>query len=154
MALSALLAIYMIFQSGESYVIRLKDQEQTVMDIPLGDEDYFDIAFKHSVNKGLVIERYQIDKEHMTIYLRSGWFENYGAGMMDTVEDGMAMTEEGDMLKIDFPRSDMESVTYRSGGIAGHKFTYGSQEIDLFDHWPYKSVTISLEKNSIFNKLF
>ena len=151
LALLGLLATFLILQGRESYVISLMAQGQTTISIPLGLEDHFDISFRHSVNKGLVTERYQIDKEAKTIYLKTGWFENYGAGMIDTVEEGMVMTEEGDRLRIDFPRQDTKSVTYRSGGIAGHRLIYENQEIDLFEHWPYESVTISIERKYFSN---
>lgn len=152
-ALFALLGLLLLFWQS-SYQISLKDQEGKLLQvIPLQEKDYFEIEFRHSVNRGLVQERYEIDRAACSIYLSTGWFENYGAGMMDTLGEGMVMTEDGDSLKIDFPKQEMTSVTYRSAGIANHTMTYGDTTIHFFENWPYQSITISIEKTNLLHRI-
>ena len=112
--------------------------------------DYFDIQFRHSVNKGLITERYFLDKATGRICLTSGWFENYGAGMMDTIDEGMNMTEDGDRLRIDFPQRWIDSVNFASAGIANHIFMYGNDKLRLYELRPYKTINIRIEKTSLF----
>ena len=114
---------------------------------------YFDIQFRHSVNKGLITERYILNKETGKICLTSGWFENYGAGMMDTIDEGMKMTEDGDRLRIDFPQNWIDSVNFASAGIANHIFIYGDYELRLYELRPYKTINIRIEKTSLFEIL-
>ena len=111
---------------------------------------YFDIQFRHSVNKGLITERYFLDKATGRICLTSGWFENYGAGMMDTIDEGMNMTEDGDRLRIDFPQRWIDSVNFASAGIANHIFMYGNDKLRLYELRPYKTINIRIEKTSLF----
>lgn len=115
--------------------------------------NYFDIQFRHSVNKGLITERYILNKETGKICLTSGWFENYGAGMMDTIDEGMKMTEDGDRLRIDFPQNWIDSVNFASAGIANHIFIYGDYELRLYELRPYKTINIRIEKTSLFEIL-
>lgn len=114
---------------------------------------YFDIQFRHSVNKGLITERYILNKDTGKICLTSGWFENYGAGMMDTIDEGMKMTEDGDRLRIDFPQNWIDSVNFASAGIANHIFIYGDYELRLYELRPYKTINIRIEKTSLFEIL-
>ena len=115
--------------------------------------NYFDIQFRHSVNKGLITERYILNKDTGKICLTSGWFENYGAGMMDTIDEGMKMTEDGDRLRIDFPQNWIDSVNFASAGIANHIFIYGDYELRLYELRPYKTINIRIEKTSLFEIL-
>lgn len=112
--------------------------------------DYFDIQFRHSVNKGLITERYFLDTDTGKINLTSGWFESYGAGMMDTIDENMKMTEDGDSLRIDFPSNWIESVNFASAGIANHVFIYGENKLRLYELRPYKTINISIERTSFF----
>lgn len=154
MLLCIILSLSFVYgNSNQEYQILLRDDDGVVEKrISLGEEDYFDVVFRHSVNRGLIIERYTFDREGQKISLTSAWFENYGAGMMDAIEEGMSMVEDGNMLRIDFPDWPLSSITYRSGGIANHKFIYEDQTIDFFEEWPYKAVTIGLEKKGFFWK--
>lgn len=122
--------------------------------IPVRDAEVFDISFRHSVNKGMVIERYRIDRDTDSFYLETGWFESYGAGMMDQLSEGVVMTEEGDFLRLDFPRKDMREVSYAAAGIADHHLKIGMQEISLFKQNPYKTDIIFLEKISMADLLY
>lgn len=135
--------------SKEDCIVLKDDKDKVLMKIPLDETDFFEVEFRHSVNKGLVRERYRINQEEQAISLSTGWFENYGAGMMDTIGDDMVMTEDGDMLKIEFPEQSLPYVIYRSAGIADHKLNYHGREIRFFEKWPYQSIKISVEKLTI-----
>lgn len=118
--------------------------------------DYFDITFRHSVNKGLITERYQLNKKDYTIFLKYGWFENYGAGMMDTIDENMKIMPDGNRFKIEFPKKKVQSVKFASAGIANHIFIYGDESFNLFENYPYKTIDIGIKKISLIQliKLF
>lgn len=124
------------------------------MRIPVRDAEVFDISFRHSVNKGMVIERYRIDRDTDSFYLETGWFESYGAGMMDQLSEGVVMTEEGNFLRLDFPRKDITEVSYAAAGIADHHLKIGEREISLFKQNPYKTDIIFLEKINMADLLY
>ena len=44
-----------------------------------------EVGFRHSVNKGLIREVYRLDPENRLITLEEGYFQSYGAGMIDTI---------------------------------------------------------------------
>lgn len=153
-ALSVLLAVTVsIFVPAfQRLNLRTSDGE-LVSSLSPENGNYFDIQFRHSVNKGLITERYILNKETGKICLTSGWFENYGAGMMDTIDEGMKMTEDGDRLRIDFPQNWIDSVNFASAGIANHIFIYGDYELRLYELRPYKTINIRIEKTSLFEIL-
>ncbi len=129
-------------------------QGQYIELIPVGNSDYFSVTFRHSVNKGEIIERYQIDKKNRIFYLQTGWFESYGAGMMDSLADGVSMREEGKYLRLDFPAKNLTQVSYAAAGIADHVLQIGDKKIHLFEENPYKTNIISLEKRSLWQICF
>ena len=147
-ALSVLIGVFFLNFNDTPQIILKDAKGKTLAEIPLGEADYFEVEFRHSVNKGLVRERYHIDSADNTISLETGWFESYGAGMMDTISEDMVMTEEDDMLRIDFPEQKLPYITYRSAGIANHKMTYQDNEIYFFEKWPYQSIQISIDKKN------
>lgn len=150
-ALSVLLAVTvsMFVPAFQRLNLRTSDGE-LVSSFSPDNGAYFDIQFRHSVNKGLITERYFLDKVTGKICLTSGWFENYGAGMMDTIDEGMKMTEDGDRLRIDFPQNWIDSVNFASAGIANHIFIYGNDKLRLYELRPYKTINIRIEKTSLF----
>lgn len=130
--------------SRPSLVLRSTDGRE-LMRLALGETDFFEVSFRHSVNRGLVRERYQIDPKDRSITLVTGWFENYGAGMMDTISEDMEIREEDGFLRIDFSYPPMREVVYRSAGIANHALAIGTERIALFERWPYQAIHISVE---------
>lgn len=150
-ALSVLLAVTvsMFAPAFQRLNLRTSDGE-LVSSFSPENGAYFDIQFRHSVNKGLITERYFLDKATGKICLTSGWFENYGAGMIDTIGEGMKMTEDGDRLRIDFPQSWIDSVNFASAGIANHIFIYGNDKLRLYELRPYKTINIRIENTSLF----
>lgn len=150
-ALSVLLIIMMLLFIPATKRLNLRTSQGSLIgSFSLGNGEYFDIVFRHSVNKGLIRERYYMDMKTQKINLTSGWFENYGAGMMDTIDENMKMTEDGDMLRIDFAQNWMQSVNYASAGIANHVFIYGDNRVKLYDLQPYKTINIRIERTSYY----
>ncbi len=149
-ALSVLILglIVVVFPFFDKLVLETKDGK-LLKSYNLNESDYFEITFRHSVNKGLITERYQLDKHSGLIFLKYGWFENYGAGMMDTIDENMKMIQDGDRLRIEFPENKVKSVNFASAGIANHIFTYGNNEFNFFENYPYKTINISIKKLSI-----
>ncbi|MGB5823354.1 MAG: DUF1850 domain-containing protein [Proteocatella sp.] len=155
--LSVLLLILLLLFVPFLERLNLKTRDgEFIESYSLENSDYFDVKFRHSVNKGMVIERYELDKENKLIYLKSGWFESYGVGMMDTLDETMKMVEDGDMYRIDFAQNKVKSVNYASAGIARHVFTYGKNEISFYEVCPYKTINISIGNTNYFEiiKLF
>lgn len=149
-ALSVLIISYVFVATPfiERLVLSGRDGE-ILKSYSIKTADYFDITFRHSVNKGLITERYELNKNDNTIFLTYGWFENYGAGMMDTIDENMKMTPDGDMLKIEFPKKEVQSVKFASAGIANHIFIYGDEKFNLFENYPYKTIDIGIKKISL-----
>lgn len=156
-ALSVLIISYVFVATPfiERLVLSGRDGE-ILKSYSIEKADYFDITFRHSVNKGLITERYELNKNDGTIFLTYGWFENYGAGMMDTIDENMKMTPDGDMLKIEFPKKEVSSVKFASAGIANHIFIYGDEKFNLFENYPYKTIDIGIKRISLIQlmKLF
>lgn len=132
----------------------IKNKKNKVLErIPVGNAQYFDISFRHSVNRGEIIERYRIDGKTRTFYLETGWFESYGAGMMDSLAEGVEMSEEGRYLRLDFPRKDLREVSYAAAGIANHRLEMGKNRLYLFEANPYKTDIIFLDRSSLFERI-
>lgn len=132
----------------------IEDRQGTYLSLlPVDKNSYFEVSFRHSVNNGIIIERYEMDLENQTFYLKTGWFQSYGAGMMDSVAEGVQMTEEGDFLRLDFPKKELHQVSYAAAGIANHKLSMGDYEVFLFEENPYKTSIISLKRTSLFQRI-
>lgn len=156
-ALSVLLVLILVLMVPFSQRLNLKTRDgEFIKSYSLKNGNYFEVHFRHSVNKGLIIERYQLDKKSGLIYLKNGWFENYGAGMMDTIDEDMKIFDDGNMMRIDFPENKIESVNFASAGIADHTFIYGKNRISLYEEYPYKTINFGIEDTSYIEiiKLF
>lgn len=150
MALSVLMLCFIVvtFPFFNKLVLETKEGK-LLKSYSLNEGDYFEITFRHSVNKGLITERYQLEKSEGLIFLKYGWFENYGAGMMDTIDENMKLIQDGNRLRIEFPQNKVQSVNFASAGIANHVFIYGDNEFNFFENCPYKTINISIKKLSI-----
>ncbi|MGL5256424.1 MAG: DUF1850 domain-containing protein [Proteocatella sp.] len=149
LALSVLLIAFVLALPFFDRLVLETRNHEILKSYNLKEGDYFDIKFRHSVNKGLIIERYMLNKKDGLIFLEYGWFENYGAGMMDTIDESMKMEQDGEMLKITFPKKEIKSVKFASAGIANHIFIYGDEEFNLFENCPYKTIDIGIKKLSL-----
>ncbi len=114
----------------------------------------FEISFKHSVNKGVVREKYHINSFEDSFYLQTGWFESYGAGMLDQIPAGVKMREDGKFLRLDFPQNNLSSVSYAAAGFAGHKLQLADTVIDFFELNPYKTIIIKVQHSTIISMIF
>lgn len=146
------IALILFVPSKLSLVVQDKSGRDVSI-LPVENTSYFEVSFRHSVNKGIIIERYEINLENKTFYLKTGWFQSYGAGMMDSVAEGVQMTEEGDFLRLDFPKNELHQVSYAAAGIANHKLSIGNNEVFLFQKNPYKTSIISLKRTNLFQRI-
>ncbi len=121
--------------------------------INLKGRDSFEISFRHSVNRGIVREKYQINHLEDSFYLKTAWFESYGAGMLDELPNEVTMMEDGDFLRLEFPQENMTSVCYAAAGFAKHKIKLGDTVIDLFELNPYKTTVIKVKRLTIIDIL-
>lgn len=151
--LLSLALLLLFFPLRTNLCIRQKTGE-LIRFYDLKHQDYFQIEFCHSVNRGLIKERYSIDLKKCDFYLKTAWFENYGAGMLDNVPPDTTIQEEGNFLRLDFPEMRLKSIAYAAAGIANHKIIVGSDEVELFNINPYKTSFITVEKMSIFDQIF
>ncbi len=148
-----IITLLLIFTATHPIIYKLcirNTDGKILASLDIQKNDHFEITFRHSVNKGLVKERFSIC-EGESIALTTAWFENYGAGMLDTIPEGAKISEEGSFLRIDFVPNKQASVSYAAAGIAGHELTIISsdQKIKLFDINPYGTCNISVVKLSI-----
>lgn len=123
-------------------------QGELLAAFPASGGETFEVSFRHSVNKGTVIERYSVDWQSRTLWLQTGLFENYGAGMMDTVEDGVVHVFEDGYIRLDFPPDPQRQVRYIPGGEARHLFTYGPHTIKLYELSYHRPVVIQPKRVS------
>ena len=114
-----------------------------------------EVGFRHSVNKGLIREVYRIDPVSKTITLERGYFQSYGAGMLDTVKEtaGMNFRQEGDFYVLDFKPNWKTSIGYIGGNIAGHVFIYGDDILEVGKLYPKQPFSISISRRSFIKKL-
>lgn len=114
-----------------------------------------EVGFRHSVNKGLIREVYRLDPKNKLITLEEGYFQSYGAGMIDTIYEtaDMNFRQEGDFYILDFKPEWKASIGYIGGNIAGHTFTYGDDIIEIGKLYPRQSFSISISRRSIFKRL-
>lgn len=118
-----------------------------------GQDLRFEITFRHSVNRGVIREIYTILPLDLMFFLDTAYFENYGAGMLDSVPPDVVMTEEGRFLRLDYPELPQTCIAYSAAGIADHQLLFGDSAIRLFEINPYRTCFITIEKLSIFDQL-
>lgn len=145
--------LFISVKSSKDYIV-LKNKSGNYLEIiEIKNDVFFRINFRHSVNKGLVIEEFDIDLNDNKIRLKKGSFESYGAGMLDSIENKMEFIDDKDMNVISFDYVWQDSVSYTSGGIAKHKLIYEDNIVDFFELNPYKSIKISVEKLSVLKRI-
>ena len=122
-----------------------------VLYVEFVSDRHFEIDFRHSINKGYVREIYLIDPETCRLTLEHGYYQSFGAGMIDTVQDaeGLNFRREDKYYVLDFPENWQEKVPYIGGDIAGHVFCYGADEIPFGTRWPRQPFTLTVERLSI-----
>lgn len=114
-----------------------------------------EVGFRHSVNKGLIREVYRLDPKNRLITLEEGYFQSYGAGMIDTVYDtaDMNFRQEGDFYILDFKPEWKASIGYIGGNIAGHVFKYGDDTLEIGTLRPKQPFSISILRRSVLKRL-
>lgn len=148
-----LITLLLIFAATYPLLTKLcisNAEGRALLVLDIDKSDRFDISFRHSVNKGIVKEEFHICEDG-SFALETAWFESYGAGMLDTIPEGAAISEEGDFMRIDFAPNPLREVAYGAAGIAGHELVVHStgQKVRLFDLNPYKTCRISVIKVSL-----
>lgn len=118
------------------------------------EKNLFYVTFKHSVNKGQVIEIYTVNPKTNSFYLSEGKFENFGAGMLDDVPKDAVLRYDNTFLVITFQKKGEQSqVLYGAAGIANHLLCSGLTCVSLYDINPNKTSVISIEKRSILDTI-
>lgn len=114
-----------------------------------------EVGFRHSVNKGLIREVYRLDPKNRLITLEEGYFQSYGAGMIDTINEtaDMNFRQEGDFYILDFKPEWKASIGYIGGNIAGHVFKYGDDTLEIGKLYPKQPFTISISRRSVLKRL-
>ncbi|MEA5135541.1 MAG: DUF1850 domain-containing protein [Candidatus Fimivivens sp.] len=114
-----------------------------------------EVGFRHSVNKGLIREVYRLDPENKLITLEEGYFQSYGAGMIDTIYEtaDMNFRQEGDFYILDFKPEWKASIGYIGGNIAGHVFKYGDDTVEIGKLYPKQPFSISISRRSVLKRL-
>lgn len=111
-----------------------------------------EVWFYHSINKGLVREIYSIDARARTLSLTRGYFENYGAGMIDTVPPEVKLSSDDECLILDFPPEPVREVNYIAGIVSQHRFSYDGASLALFELAPRKPVRITVRRASFLQR--
>ncbi len=111
------------------------------------------VTFKHSVNKGDVKEEYIFDTDNQLISMSKGYFQGYGAGMLDIYADTADMNfrlEDGYFV-LDFPTNWQESIGYIGGNVAQHKFIYNDHIVEVGNLYPREPFTLSVSRRSLID---
>jgi len=124
--------------------LQVSSDGKVIYDVPV-TEKRLEVAFNHSVNKGHIREIYIIDTNKSRLALEKAYFENYGAGMLDTVPPDVGFHQEDNYLVLDFPLKYQEQFTYRAGREARHTLAYGKDVLSLYEMVPQKNFTISVK---------
>lgn len=138
---SLILGVLWLANPVIGYRVCITSDGTVLYDAP-AEADTLEVDFRHSVNKGNIREIYQIDRKHRQLALKTGYFENYGAGMLDTVPEDVGFRYEGNYLVLDFPLRYQDSFTYRAGPEAGHTVLYGTDVLPIYKTIPMKSFNI------------
>lgn len=132
--------------------------------VTTGDEVIFEkiiheptceVGFRHSYNKGRIREMYRLRPETGELAMVTGYFENCGAGMLDTTYEtvGMNFRIEGSYFVLDFPEDWKKEVHYIGGNIAKHHFTYGDTTLELGEERSQRQFTLSIARRSLWQRL-
>ncbi len=148
-----LLGFFIFILPIKTEVIFLAKDGEVLKAVDASSTNFFEVSFKHSVNKGIVRERYYINQLNNSFYLKTGWFESYGAGMLDELPDGVQMSEDGDFLKLEFPKETLDNIWYAAAGIAKHKIEVGDTIVDLYELNPYKTTILKVRHTTLFSSL-
>jgi hypothetical protein len=138
-----LMLIFLYVKTAPSYRLQIVSEDRLIYDVP-AEADTVMVTFRHSVNKGLIREVYHLDLKQGKIALQTGYFENYGAGMLDTVPEDIGFRQEDNFLILDFPLKYQDSFTYRAGPEAQHQLYYGQDALPLYETISMKSFKIFL----------
>lgn len=138
-----IIIIFLLLSIKKDYVV-LSSKSGDILAILPYKSDEFRVEFRHSVNKGMVIENYRIDFEKNKFYLYKAEFESYGAGMLDEVDETMKFYTNDKMQVVEFSENWIDSVSYLPAGIARHIFYYGDNEIDFYKNWGSEGIRISI----------
>lgn len=134
-----------------SMTIKTSDGHQMLW-IQTGNPTGFTVDYTHSANKGRVTESYHC-LAGGGFTLATATFESYGAGMLDTLPDGVTMEDMGDHKKLTFPENPVQGLTMIPGQIAKQKLYCGLSEISLAELSPYKRITIRQQNLSLLQAL-
>ena len=115
----------------------------------------FEIAFRHSYNRGLIREMYRIAPDKKLITLSRGCNQSFGAGMLDTAEavEGLNFRQEGEWFVMDFPPAWKTEVRYIGGAIAGHELIYGNSVFSFGKLHTGRALIVRTQRRSPLQKL-
>ncbi|WP_312644610.1 DUF1850 domain-containing protein [Hydrogenoanaerobacterium sp.] len=113
----------------------------------------FEVQFRHSVNKGLIREVYKIDVQRLTITLDKGYFESYGAGMLDIVPPEVTYSSDDEFIILDFPDYYQPQIDYVAGIVSQHMFYYEDHVLSLYKLAPRKPVQFTIRRASAVQRL-
>jgi hypothetical protein len=123
-------------------LVLLDGNQHILRSFAIGSQNYFELQFIHSVNKGTVTERYHFDKHSDTLWLDSMLFEQFGAGMLDDIPQAVTRTQENGMMKLTFDPAPQISLDVVPGTEAKQTLTYGATTIALYELSPYQPVQV------------
>lgn len=125
--------------------------EQVLFERVLG-EPYCEVDFRHSVNKGHIREIYLLDGQRRQLTLETGYYQSYGAGMMDTPPPEVSWRQEGNYMILTFPPNWQQRINYIGGAVAGHWFIYEDFRLEIGSLRPGKPFSLLIRRRSLWNR--
>ena len=119
--------------SGHSEVLKILDSESGKVygRWPLDDGAEFAIEFIHSVNQSPVREAFKAAGKK--IQPVSARFYSFGAGMQANLEEGQAISRDGDALVITGFTHTLTEINYIVGTVSDHLLFISGQTVSLRD---------------------
>ncbi len=155
LALSALLVLLALSAFPVLSVLSFRDAKSgaLLLALPSRPGMVLELAYTHSVNKGAIIDRYQLAKDGALV-LKSAVFEEFGAGMRDGFEPDALFTTTEAGLAVDELDSRIGTLFLAVGTVADHRAYFDGREIVLVDiAEPGAAVRLSGERISVWEGL-
>jgi len=129
-AICLLTGTFIFFPFQDGLVIRYLRSGDYIASIPVSKGDSIYLSYRHSVNKGEVVDRFLIDSDG-SLVLTGSVFESFGAGMSDGFDEGIQMKRGAEGLELEGLHLRLGSLRVAVGSVANHRLRVGKKEIKL-----------------------
>lgn len=120
---------------------------ERLLETPVENGTAVEIEYTHSVEKTRVLDAYTVAGTELETDRME--FESYGAGLPSSAD--VERTDDGGFVF--YPNTSYEELSVSLGAVADHRVTVGSETYDLREGMDRRSVTFSVERRSLADRL-